>query len=47
MKNKDRSHIAENSVTLLGHKLGNGEIKLLPKKILTIKHIVVSDSKRE
>ncbi|CAH8664376.1 unnamed protein product [Schistosoma haematobium] len=45
--NKDKSQIAKSSVTLLGHKVGNGEIKPLPEKILTIKNIAVPNSKRK
>ncbi|CAH8627395.1 unnamed protein product [Schistosoma intercalatum] len=45
--NKDESQIAKSSVTLLGHKVGNGEIKPLPEKILTIRNISVPNSKRK
>nr|CAH8827780.1 unnamed protein product [Trichobilharzia regenti] len=45
--NKTKSQIAKKNVTLLGHKVGNGEIKPLPEKILTIKTIPAPNSKRK
>ena len=45
--NKDKSQMAKSSITLLGHKVGNGEIKPLPEKILTIKNVAVPNSKRK
>ncbi|TNN12381.1 Retrovirus-related Pol polyprotein from transposon 17.6, partial [Schistosoma japonicum] len=45
--NKKKSQIAKCNVTLLGYKVGDGEMKPLPEKILTIQNITAPTSKRK
>lgn len=42
-----KSQIAKSNVTLLGYKAGDGEIKLLPDKMLTKKSIKTPISERK
>ncbi|KAA3677052.1 uncharacterized protein DEA37_0001247 [Paragonimus westermani] len=44
--NADKSQLGRSSVVLLGHKVGQGEIKPLPEKILTIREAMAPNSKR-
>ncbi|CAH8665450.1 unnamed protein product [Heterobilharzia americana] len=44
---KTKSKVSTKSVTLLGHKVGKGEMKPLPEKILTVKTMSVPNSKRK
>lgn len=45
--NGPKAQIAKQSVTLLGHKVGNGRIEPLQEKLLTIKSFPMPKSKRE
>ncbi|WP_353803329.1 hypothetical protein, partial [Acinetobacter baumannii] len=42
-----KAQIAKQSVTLLGHKVGNGELEPLHEKLMTIKSFPMPKSKRE